>query len=189
MRRASAYRYFLCFIPDAAIREAIAVLLRETHQAGKCVPVERSHLSLFVFGVVAQRDPTLALRVDAALGGMEVASCILRFGRVRGGPNGAALFTSGGRRELAALRRRILARLAEHGLVPKLEKRNPHVTLGYDPFRGPGFNIALEWVPPEIVLIESEHGLGKHNRLGSWPLLPPEQGMLPLGGPLAEPRR
>lgn len=189
MRLASAYRYFLCFIPDAALRDAIALLLRETHQAGKCVPVERSHLSLFVLGVLAQRDPTLALRVDAALARMEVDSCVVRFGRVRGGSNGAALFTSGGRRELAALRQSILVRLTEHGLVPELEKHNPHITLGYDPCVVPAFDIALEWVPREIVLIESEHGLGRHNLLGSWPLLPPAQGMLPLGGPLAGRRR
>jgi 2'-5' RNA ligase len=189
MRRASAYRYFLCFVPDAAVREAIAWLHQQTGQSGRRVPVERSHLSLCVFGAPPQRDSALAPRIDAALGGAGFAACVVRFGRVRGGPNGATLFTRGGIDGLTRLRRQILARLAACGTAPELEKRNPHVTLGYDPCRGPGFDIALEWVPRKIVLIESEHGLGKHNRLCSWPLLAPEQGMLPFGRPPSDLRR
>lgn len=189
MRCASAYRYFLCFVPDAPVREAVALLHRQTGQVGRRVPVERSHLSLCVFGAPPQRDPALAARVDAALTGMDFASCVVRLGRVRGGPGGAALFTRGGKDGLTRLRRQMLTRLAACGAAPELEKRNPHVTLGYDPCLEPGFDIALEWVPRKIVLIESEHGLGKHNRLGSWPLLPPEQAMLPLSGPLSDLRR
>ena len=185
MRVASAYRYFLCFLPDEAVREAIDLLHRDTGQGGKRVPVERSHLSLCVFGAPPERDPSLVPRIDAALAGAQLSSCVIRLGRVRGGPGGATLFTRGSKRELTAVRRRLLERLAVHGVVPQQEKSNPHITLGYDPFRGSTFGIALEWVPREVVLIESEHGRGRHNPLARWPLLPPVQGLLPLGGRLA----
>lgn len=181
MRLASAYRYFLCFVPDERLRQAIAVLHRRTQQADRRVTVERAHLSLCVFGAPARPDPALARRVDAALSAAPLVSCVIRLGRVRGGPGGATLFTRGGKRELTALRRQILARLAAHGVIPEFEKTNPHLTLGYDACRGPGFDVTLEWVPRKIVLIESEHGLTRHNRLGEWPLLPPAQGMLPFG--------
>ena len=48
----------------------------------------------------------------------------------------------------------------------------------FDPFRAP-----CEWVPGEILLIESEHGLTCHNVLGRWPLLPPPQGTFPFSDP------
>ena len=178
MRHASAYRYFLCFLPDDCLRQEIAVLHRRTGQLGNRVPVGRSHLSLCVFGAPPQRDPFLLPRVNAALAGELLVSCVIRLGRVRGGPGGATLFTRGCKRELTALRRLLLARLAASGLVPQLEKRNPHITLGYDPFREADFDIGLEWIPREIVLMESEHGLTRHNRLASWPLLEPKQGRL-----------
>lgn len=181
MRLASAYRYFLCFVPDARLRQAIALLHRRTHQAGGRVAVERAHLSLCVFGEPAQPDPALAGRVDAALSAAPLASCVIRLGRVRGGPGGATLFTRGRKGDLTVLRRQVLARLAAHGVIPEFEKTSPHLTLGYDAFRGPAFDFTLEWIPRTIVLIESEHGLTRHNRLGEWPLLPPAQGMLPFG--------
>jgi 2'-5' RNA ligase len=186
MRRASAFRYFLCFLPDAPVREAIASIHRHTGQGENRVPVERSHLSLCVFGAPPERDPSLVARIDASLAGAQLSSCVIRLGRVRGGPSGATLFTRGSKRELTALRGGLLERLAVHGVAPELEKTNPHVTLGYDSFRGSAFGIRLEWIPREVVLIESEHGLGRHNPLARWPLLPPVQGMLPLGSQLSD---
>src|SRR5690606_26913423 len=133
MRVADAYRYFLCFLPDETVREAIALIHEHTGQEEKRVPVERSHLTLCVFGEPPERDVSLAARVDAALAGARLSSCVVRLGRVRGGPNGATLFTRGSKRELATLRQHLLERLAAHGLVPQQEKTNPHSTLGYDP--------------------------------------------------------
>jgi len=182
MRSASAYRYFLCFLPDEALRREIARLHRRTGQFDERVKVERSHLSLCVFGVPQKRDAFLARRIDGALGEEPLSSCVVRLGRVRGGPCGATLFTRGRRGELTQLRCRLLARLAARGIVPELEKTNPHITLGYDPCQGPSFDIALEWIPREIVLIESEHGRTRHNRLASWSLLEPEQGSLLFAG-------
>ena len=189
MRKAELYRYFLCFLPDEAVQTEIALPHAWAGQGDKRVTVARSHLSLCVFGAPAERDPSLAPRVDAALAGLQLRSCVVRLGRVRGGPDGATLYTISRKRELTALRRVLLARLAEHGLVPELEKPNPHITLGDDPFDGPGFDISLEWIPREIVLIESEHGLTRHNPLGRWPLLQPEQGILPFGEQLGSLRR
>ena len=186
MRRASAYSYYLCFLPEEPVREAIDLLHRDTGQGERRVAVERSHLSLCVFGEPPERDPTLAPRIDAAFAAAQLSSCVVRLGRVRGGPSGATLFTRGRKRELATVRQHLLERLAAHGVLPQQEKTNPHITLGYDPFGGSAFEIVLEWIPREVVLIESEHGLGRHNPLGRWPLLPPVQGFLPLGGPLAD---
>ena len=189
MRSASAYRYFLCFLPDEPVRAEVSMLHAWTGQADKRVTVDRSHLSLCVLSEPKERDPSLAPRVDAALAGLQLHSCVIRLGRVRGGPDGATLYTISRKRELTVLRHALLARLAEHGLVPELEKTNPHITLGYDPFEGPSFDISREWIPREIVLIESEHGLTRHNLLGRWALLPPEQGILPFGEHLGSLRR
>jgi 2'-5' RNA ligase len=186
MRSASAYRYFLCFLPDESLRREIALLHQRTGQLGGRVSSSRAHLSLVVFGAPKERNAFLAPRVDAALAGEPLRSCVVRLGRVRGGPHGATLFTRGRKGELTALRRRLLARLAARGIVPEFAKTNPHITLGYDPCRCADFDVAVEWIPREIVLIESEHGLRRHNRLASWSLLEPEQAALPFGSQVGE---
>jgi 2'-5' RNA ligase len=176
MRRPDCYRYFLCFLPPRWLRAQIADLQELTGQTESRVPIDRSHLSLCVLAEPKERNHFLARRIDVALTGATFSSCVIRLGRVRGSSEGATLFTRGSRIELTLLRHALLDRLAAHGVFPKQEKKNPHITLGYDSWLSDGFEIEQEWVPQEIVLIESEHGLGRHNPLGSWPLLPPRQG-------------
>jgi hypothetical protein len=158
------------------LRCEIADLHERTGQLENRVPIGRSHLGLCILAEPKERDHFLARRVDAALSGAALSSCAIRLGRIRGSDNGATLFTRGSKMELTALRGALLARLAAHGIFSRQEKKNPHITLGYEPWRGDGFDIKLEWVPREIVLIESEHGCSRHNPLGRWPLSAPRQG-------------
>jgi 2'-5' RNA ligase len=175
MRRPDCYRYLLAVLPPHWFRREIATLHRLTSQPQGWVPIECAHLSLCVLAAPKERDHSLAPRIDAALAGAAFSSCVIRFGRIRGGSEGAALFTRGCKTELTSLRRALLGRLAAHGVFPQQEKKNPHVTLGYDRWSGGGFDIDLERIPRHIVPIESEHGCGKHNQLGRWPLLAPRQ--------------
>jgi 2'-5' RNA ligase len=60
---------------------------------------------------------------------------------------------------------------------------HPHLTIGHDRCAFEPFLILHEWVPDELLLIESGVGNGVHNILGRWPLLPARQGLLPFDQP------
>lgn len=182
---ATFFRYFIGFRPNPALRAWLTSISGFAGQFDKRIRPAHLHLTLCVIAECAQRDRFIASRVDAAFAGRMLSSCLIRLGRVRGGPGGAALHSLGGRAEIEQLYRLILACLAERGLFP-LHRRSglrPHVTLGYDPCRFAPFNLPCEWVPDEILLIESEVGEGIHNVFGRWPLLPPPQGSLPYDAP------
>ena len=182
-----AYRYFLGFRPDPALSAWLASLYAPAGQFNRVVRLEHLHLTLCVIAELAQRDRFIAPRVDAALSGRMLASCLIRLSWIRGGAAGAALFTVGRQGEIQQLYRLLVACLAERRLFP-LHRRSglrPHVTLGYDICRFETFRLPREWVPDELLLIESEVGKGIHNVIGRWPLLPPPQGALPFDPALA----
>jgi len=80
--------------------------------------------------------------------------------------------------EIQDFYRALLACLAERAIFPLHRKSglHPHVTLGHDPCAFDPFNLPREWVPEELLLIESEVGNSVHIVLARWPLLPPRQG-------------
>jgi hypothetical protein len=84
-----------------------------------------------------------------------------------------------------SLYREIAACLAIRGIQPLHRKSgfHPHLTIGHDPCAFEPFLILQEWIPDELLLIESEVGNGVHNILGRWPLLPPRQRLLPFDRP------
>ena len=180
------YRYFLGFRPDPGLRARLAALGGAVGQADRRVRPIQLHLTLCVIAELAQRDRFIAARVGAALAERALASCPIRLGRVRGGAGGVALHSLGTQREIRQFYNLLVACLAERGLVP-LHRRSglhPHVTLGYDRCSFEPFITPCEWVPDEILLIESWLGRGFHKILGRWPLLPSPQGELPFDGPL-----
>ena len=180
MQTPDSYLYFLAFLPEPELRAWLAALKEPTGQFGRGVADGRLHLTVCVLAQTEERAPFIAPRVEAALSGAALASAPLRFGRVRGGKTGAALHTRGGKHEYHALQAAIFARLAARELTLLYDKKHPHITLGHQPCRFEPFKVVREWVPQQLVLIESEVGATRHNLLGSWPLLAPVQGSFPF---------
>jgi hypothetical protein len=122
----------------------------------------------------------------SALGGWALSSCSFWLGRARGGENGAVMRAMGRQREIQDFYRMLLTCLAKRDISPLHRKSGlrPHVTLGYDPGDFQPFEWPMQWIPDELLLIESEVGNGVHNVLARWPLLAPRQGELPFEPPL-----
>jgi 2'-5' RNA ligase len=187
------YRNFLAFVPDPVLRCELDGLCGAAGQIDKRVKSEHLHLTLCVISEFTHRDRFIARRVDAAFAHGLPPSCCIRLGKVSGGPTGAAIYTLGRQYEIQDFYRSLLRLLAQQQISPLHRKSglHPHVTLGYDPSTFEKFKILWEWVPGELVLIESEVGRGVHNVLRRWPLDPPAQYELPFetGLPLLRRRR
>ncbi|MDQ8756075.1 hypothetical protein RCO27_07510 [Sphingosinicella sp. LHD-64] len=181
MPKPDVYRYFLAFRPDPVLRYWIASLRQAAGQHERQIRERHLHLTLCVLLESLERDHFIAPRVEAALAGADLSSLLLHLGRVGGGDGGAALYTIGRKAGYRAFCRTLFGHLAARDIMPILEKHQPHVTLGHDRCGFEPFTFLCEWVPGEILLIESEHGNGIHNVLGSWPLRPPPQGSFPFG--------
>jgi len=173
------YRYFVGCRPDASLRAALA---QAGSRAGQSLRPDGYHLTFCVIAEVPERDSSIADRVRAAFAEQTLHSAPIPFGRVVGGDLGAMVKTIGRQDELQDLYAVIVRSLAPQGLEPMHRKSGfrPHSTLGHDACSFVQFNIAHEWIPGELLLIESEVGLTRHNVLGSWHLLPPRQLRLPF---------
>lgn len=185
MRTPDFYRYFLGFRPDPILRAWLGALCVAAGQAEKRIKADYFHLTLCVIAETMGRDRFILPRVDAALVGNALASALFWLGRVRGGANGATVYSRGRKRELMILYQELVTCLAARDIHPLHRKSglNPHVTLGHDSCMFEAFMTLHEWIPGELLLIESEVGNGVHNVLGRWPLLPPRQGFLPFAPP------
>ena len=178
------YRYFLGFRPDASARRLLAAAGKKAGQAGKRVPDDLLHLTLCVVREAGgrERDRFVLRRVEAALAGHTLAAMPIPLGRVIGGRHGALARTIGRQDAIQGFYGALARLLRARGIEPLHRKSglHPHVTLGHDPCDFPPLRVEIEWVPRELLLIESEVGLGKHNMLRRWPLLAPAQGLLPF---------
>jgi 2'-5' RNA ligase len=185
MRQPDFYRYFLAFRPNLALRCWLESLADAAGQYEKRIEAHLFHLTLCVIAEVEHRDRFILSRVQSTLAGRSIVSCAFWLGRLRGGPNGAAVHAMGRQREIQDFYRILLACLAERAILPLHRKSglHPHVTLGYDPCAIDPFNLPFQWVPDELLLIESEAGNGVHNVLMRWPLLPPRQGVFAFETP------
>lgn len=180
MRKPNLYRYFLAFRPPPMLRFWMASLRDPTGQILRWIETDHLHLTLCVLAETLERNHFIAARVDAALSGSGLSSFPIRLGRVRGGQGGAALYTIGLRDEYRTFCRALFRHLGDRDIQPMLEKTQPHVTIGHHPCRFDPFKALCEWIPEEIVLVESEDGLSRHNITGRWSLLPPPQGSFPF---------
>ena len=189
MRKPDFHRYFLGFRPDPILRAWLDELSVTAGQAEKRIRAEYFHLTLCVIAETTERDRFILPRVDTALAGNALASALFWLGRVRSSADGATIYSRGRKRELLTLYRELVACLAARDIHPLHRKSglNPHVTLGHDSCVFEAFMALHEWIPDELLLIESEVGNGVHNVLGRWPLLPPPQGFLPFAPPLTPP--
>lgn len=170
------YRYFLAFRPDFALRCWLASLADAAGQQDKRIRGDYFHLTLCVIAELRHRDRFIVSRVHSALGD-QLSSCRFWLGRLRGGPNGAAVYAMRRQREIQDFYRTLLACLAERAIWPLHRKSGlrPHVTLGHDWCAFEPFEQPRQWSPDALLLIESAVGNGVHTVLGRWPLLPPQQ--------------
>jgi 2'-5' RNA ligase len=180
------YRYFFAFRPNLVQRCSLEAIATAAGQARRRIKAEYFHLTLFVIAEPSHRDRFIVSRMRAVLDGCALWSCPFWLGRVRGGENGAVMHAMGPQREIQDFYRMLLACLAKRDISPlhRNSGLRPHVTLGYDPCDLKPFEWPMEWIPDELLLIESEVGNGVHNVLARWPLLAPRQGELPFDPPL-----
>lgn len=185
MRRAHFYRYFFAFHPKPSQRHWLGALADAAGQNGKRVKNDNVHLTLCVVVETKFRDRFIAARADSALSGHPLTSCPFWLGLVRGGGAGAAVHAMPRQRGIQSFYRNLVGLLATRDIRPLYRKSGlkPHVTLGYDPCAFGPLEWPCEWIPDELLLIESEVGNGVHNVIARWPLLPPPQGRLALGAP------
>lgn len=178
------YRYFVGFRPDTSARRLLAAAGRKAGQDRKRVPDELLHFTLCVVHETPtkKRDHFIQRRIEAALAGQALASVPIPFGHVTGGRHGAVVRTIGRQDAIQDFYSALVRLLRARGIEP-LHRRSglrPHVTLGHDRCDFEPFTVEAEWIPSELLLIESEVGLRKHNVLWRWPLLAPAQGRLPF---------
>jgi 2'-5' RNA ligase len=171
------FRYFLASRPDARARQALAAIAEKVGQQPR---PELLHLTFCVIAEVSVRDPLFAARVGAILADHSLSSVPIRLGKVRAGELGPMVRTIGRQMDIKQFYRTLTEPLASCGIFPRHRKSGlrPHVTLGYAPVQFDPFNVVIEWLPRELLLIESEVGNGRHHVVGRWPLLPPIQGSL-----------
>ena len=185
MPKPDFHRYFLASRLNPALCAELVRLRAAAGQTRSLVAAERLHLTWCVLAEPEARDHFIAPRIHAVLDDLRLASGTLWLGRVRGGANGAAIHSTGRKPEIMALYRALVAALAARDILPMYRKSgfHPHVTIGHDPCEFDPFLILHEWIPDELLLIESEVGNKVHNILGRWSLLPPRQGFLPFDPP------
>ena len=190
MPDAPCHRYFLAFLPGPAFRARLARLRDAACQQDRPVRTEHFHVTLCILAEAPTRERFTETRISAALSGPSPASCPVRLGRVTAGRGGAALWGMGRQDEIRRFREALLRLLAVRQLWPCRQARHfrPHVTLGYQRVSTSRVLSPVEWIPDELVLIESEVGRTIHHVRGRWPLTPPAQGMLPFDAPVS-PRR
>ena len=177
------YRYFLAFRPDTGLLDWLELLVDISGQSAQRIKTDNFHLTLCLIAERSRRDRFIAPRVEAALAGRTLSACRFWLGRVHGGRAGAAVYAMGRQHEIQAFYRELVAHLAERNILPlyRASGLHPHVTLGYDACVFDAVELPREWVPQELLLIESEVGRGVHNVLTRWPLLPPRQGFFVFG--------
>ncbi len=178
------YRHFLCVRPD---RRWYPALQRIAADFGHPIHLGLLHLTLCVVGEAAERDHFILRRVERALREQMLHSFPVHLSRVVSGPQGAFARTSGRQDEIQDFYRMLTRLLLACGIEPLHRKSglHPHVTVVYRGCPSGVLPIALSWFPTELLLIESEIGLTRHNVLRSWPLLPPRQPLLPFEDLLA----
>ena len=137
------------------------------------------HLKLCTIDETAVPHPFLRQRVAKAFDGGLPAAVSIPFGRIVSKDAGAELVTTGSIVGVRQLYEAIVARLAPHGIEPWYRQSGlrPHVTLGYVRHAFDPVPVAWNWIPRDLVLIESHVGHSRHRVLQRWTLDAPVQGM------------
>jgi 2'-5' RNA ligase len=178
MKSPRFYRYFLALLPAWEARLAIAAIRDGIEPLRSIVLNIHLHMTLALLAETFERDLSIARRVDAAMRGHSLEECEIWLRQLVLRPRIAYLKTTGRQPQLQGLRKKLVQRLAAHGLPLLCSKAfQPHTTLGYGIGSKGKYAIdPIGWRACGIVLVESWYGQTRHEILGRWPLLPPEQG-------------
>jgi len=173
------FRYFLGVRPDP---QRYPLFQRICEALGLSNRLDLLHLTLCVVAETGVRDHFVVRRVQRALCGAALHTFPVNLSRIAAGPQGAFARTCGRQDEIQDFYRALVRLLRACGIEPLHRKSglHPHVTLGYVACEVALLRIALRWFPTELLLIESEVGLTRHNVLHRWLLLPPRQPPLPF---------
>lgn len=177
------WRYFLGFLPDAALAQRILALGDALGLADDAI-IDHLHLTLCTIAELDTRDETLADRLDPIITAARLESCRIRLGRARSGNRGAVIRSIGSQNEISLLYQKLpplLRRLDLAALHRKNGLSTPHITLSYKGGPAQILVVPFEWIPTELCLVESWVGCTRHEILRRWPLLPPPQGELDWG--------
>lgn len=179
MKIREGFRYFLACRPEP---QWYPEFQRICDALGLPARLDMLHLTLCVVGETTERDDFVRRRVGRALDGQQLHSFAINLSRVVAGRHGAYARSFGSQPEIQDFFLLLIRLLGECGIEPLHREfgLHPHVTLGYRPCEAELLRIPVQWFPSELLLIESELGLTKHNVLRRWPLLAPVQGVLPF---------
>lgn len=136
------------------------------------------HLTLCTIAETMAPHPFLRQRVASAFDAGLPAASPIPFGRIVGKEMGAELVTVGSVADIRQLYATIVALLAPYDIEPmhRHSGLRPHVTLGHGKCDFEPVPLAWNWIPYQLVLIESHVGHHRHRVLQSWTLAPPAQG-------------
>lgn len=137
------------------------------------------HLTLCTIAETIEPQPFLRQHVAKAFAAGLPAASPIPFARIVARDAGAELVTAGSIGGIRQTYDAIVARLATQGIDPMHRKSGlrPHITLGYG--KNDGFDpvrVAWNWIPRDLVLIESHIGHRRHRVLQRWLLDQPAQG-------------
>lgn len=183
MRKPHFYRYFFGFQPDQksliSVRQMIVALGLDPAMMNE----ELLHLTLFVFEESEAQRTDIADHIAAILSGANLTTCRIKLGKGKRDKDGARIKSIGKQWEIQHFYRQLVTLVAPLGVRPRYRSSglSPHITLDYRK-GGPERSalIPFEWIPGELLLIESCVGLSVHNVIARWPLLSPQQGELDL---------
>ncbi len=169
-------RLFLAAVPDAdtaaRIHRLATVLKKAYGFAGRLIPADRLHVSLFFLGGLRGADVSAACDAaaeTATTAPFEVSfDCTASFGG-KPGNHPLVLFGEAGLGKLRSFRQTLGAAMMRRGLRRRaITNFAPHVTLLYGERRAEECPIeAIGWTVREFVLIRSKRG---HACLARWPL-------------------
>ncbi|AHE97906.1 RNA 2',3'-cyclic phosphodiesterase [Thioalkalivibrio paradoxus] len=165
-------RVFFALWPDDALRARLARLSRDLHANGRLVPVEHLHLTLAFAGVVATPVVTRIARDADRLVRPAVRLTLDHLGHFRR-PRIAWVGPSETPAALDALAQSLSGICRDAGVQMDDRPFRPHVTLRRFVTRMTSGPIEpIDWVAPEMVLIESGRGghPGPYRVLQRWRL-------------------
>lgn len=148
-------------------------MLNHFSGSGRPQPLDRLHLTLAITPRFPTKPVELAQAMRNAGDAVAAAPFVLTLDTLTCHERHVALRPSRKNVDLAALYRRLVGGMAQHG-IPLLPGKpfNPHVSLSYDNQDGEVRRkiTPMRLMVEEFVLIHSEVGLARHHVLGRWRL-------------------
>jgi len=176
------HRLFFALLPPPVLARQVAAAAGWFDAAGRALPAERLHLTLFVLDDRPVRPRALVAAMQAIGGAVRCAPVPVTLDRASGSRRSVALRPAHRHPGLHQLHRTIADLAGAHRVPPRAGYSfAPHMTLGYregEPFSQPVAPVG--WLANELVLVDSQVGRTRHEVLGRWPLVARDDPQLTL---------